>query len=828
MFQNLMQNIRYGFRVLRKTPVFTVAAIITLALGIGANTAIFSVTNAVMLRYLPASRNPERLVYLHTTNLPDNSSQTGSDTLSFTLHTFEQLRQEKSAFADLMAYVPLGVPKVAVRYGNDPEEAQVDMVSGNFFSGLGVSAVRGRTFGLDDERNHTQTAVLSYAFWTRRFDRTPDVIGQTIFVKGIPFTIVGVAAKGFDGLESGAATDLWVPLQNRPDLNAWGQSASDSSSLYGSPDWWCLMMVGRLPDGLTEPQVIARANPIFERSAYDNGAKRDSKSEPPRLYFSPARGIGTQRDGFGRPLAILMAMVGLVLAMSCGNVAMLLVARNSTREREFSLRLALGAGRGQLFAQLLTESLLMVIAGGLLGWVFATWATKALAAWSQLEVDMAPDTRVLLFTMAISVLAALVFGLAPLRNAVRIPTGMALKTTGATSQDRRKFRGGQIIVAVQMSMCLVLLVGAGLMVRTIRNLENADLGLRTSGLVVFGMTPPQTTRTDADVVRFYGTLTSRLRTLPGVHAVTLMQNRIGSGWANNTYAHVDGAVPTGQYKAMRWNTIGPDYFHVLGANILLGRDISEADTEASAKVVVINQTFAQRYLPGVDPLGHHVSIGDGPKATQYSIVGVVADNKYTGVREAARGMAYFPYTQVPGISTMHFELRTEGKPETVLPEVRKAVHEFGPDLPLLQPMTQQEQFRETFSSERLFARLAFFFGLLAAMLVATGLYGTLAYRVSRRTAEIGVRMALGAQRGHVLWMVLRESLVLGLIGTLVGLPLAVAGARLLRSLLYEIGPGDPLTFVICTVSIAAVALCASMVPARRASSVDPIVALRYE
>ncbi|MBZ5532426.1 MAG: ABC transporter permease [Acidobacteriia bacterium] len=825
--QVFLQDLRYSLRQLRRTPGFAAVAILTLALGIGANTAVFSAMNAVLLRFQPVP-DPQQLVYLHTDDLPRHASQTGEWTSSFTEYSFEQLRTRHDAFSDLMAFVPLGIPKVAVRYGSDPEEAQGDMVSGNFFSGLGVTMARGRGFTVDDEKQHSQVAVLSDGYWTRRFGRNPSVLGQTLYVKGVAFTIVGVTGESFTGVEM-TPTDFWVPLQNRPDITAWGQSTQDGASLYGAPTWWALMMIGRLKNGVTEKQAVAQLNPAFQQIAYNGIGERDPNEKAPNLYFSPARGIGSRSEQLQRPFAMLMAMVGLVLLIACGNVAMLLLARNTMRDREFSLRMSLGAGRGRLFRQLLTESLILVVAGAALGWGFALWIVRALASWSTLEVSFAPDTRVLLFTLLISALAAVVFGLAPLRKATSLGAGMALKTSAsASSQDSGKSRTARLVVAMQMALALVLLVAAALLVRTMHNLENADLGIRTSGLLVFGVTPPQSAKSNAEVVQFYQRLTERMRALPGVDSLTLMQNRIGSGWANNTTAYIDGAKPASETTSMRWNAIGPDYFHVLGASLVLGRDFTDADSASAPKVAIINQTFAQKYLPRGNPLGHIVSPNEGPHALRFTIVGVAADTKYTGVRESSRPMAYFPYTQVPGIATMHFELRTRNTPLAVLPDAQRAVHEFGPDLPLLQPTTQQQQFRESFTAERLFAQLSVFFGVLAAVLVATGLFGTLAYRVNRRTAEIGVRMALGAQRGQVLWMVLRESLVLCAIGAAVGLPVAFTGARLLRSILFGVGPADAWSFTAAIAGIALVALVASWVPARRASSVDPIVALRYE
>jgi len=825
----LLQDVRYGIRMLAKNPGFTAVAVLTLALGIGANTAIFSVMNAALVRRLPVT-NPERLVRLHTTDQPPNTTQDGYNDTSLSEPVFEQLRQQHSVFSDLVAYVPLSDRTVAVRIGDEPGEANVDMVSGNFFSGLGVRLTRGRGFTLEDETRHTQTAVLSYAYWTRRFGRNPSVLGQTLYVKGVPFAIIGITPREFAGVGEAAPTDIWIPFQTREDLKPWGRSPGSKDSLYGNPMWLFLLMIGRLQPGVSGQQALAQLNPVYQRTLVASGAKPDPKAQPVELYFSPVRGIEQVRENYEKPLVVLMAMVGVVLVIACGNVAMLLVARNTARRQEFRLRLALGATRFQLFRQLLTESLVLVGAGTALGWLIAGWATEALVAWAGLDFDVSPDHGVLAFTLALSALAALLFGLAPLRNAVRAAPGF-IRTPSAASatRDKERQRRGRAMMAFQIALCLALLVCSSLLVRTLRNLETLDLGLRAQGLLVFGITPPQSLRTDAEVIHFYQSLTDRLRALPGVESATLMENRIGSGWSNNTTAYVDGAQAQGfSYSTMRCNSVGPDFFHVLRVPILMGRDITDRDSAAAPKVVIINRTFADRYLAGRHPLGHHVALDRGPKADQYTIVGVVQDSKYTSVGETARPMAYFPYTQIPGPSTMHIELRTEGYPTTLLPVVRRAVAEFGPDLPLLEPMTQQEQFEKSYTDERLSARLAISFGFLAALLVATGLYGTLSYRVSRRTAEIGVRMALGAQRRQVLWMVLRESLTVSVAGLLVGLPLAVAGARVLRSMLFGLGPGDPLAFTAAILGLAVVVLAASLIPAQRAARVDPMVALRYE
>ncbi len=822
-----LQDCRYAFRLLRKNPGFTLVAVATLALGIGGNTAVFSVMNSVLLRNLPLP-HPEQLMFLRLPNdQPSGASNTGDGDTSFSNPVFEELRKEHAAFSDLMAYVPLAIGKTPVRIGDDPEEAEADMVSGNFFSGLGTAFARGRGFTLEDESAHAPLAVLSYAYWTGRFARNPSVLGQTIYVKGLPFTIIGVTAQGFYGVEPGDSTDFWIPLQNRPELNAWGNPASNGT-LYSTPTWWCLRLIGRLAQGVTPPQALANLDPGFQRTALIGLGTPDPKAQKPVLAFAPAKGIQGLREQYDQPIKILMAMVGLVLVIACANVAMLLVARNSARQREFSMRVALGAGPGLLLRQLLAESLLLVTAGAALGWMFAISASSALAAWSGLEVPFLLDSNVLVFTLAISFACAVVFGIAPLRSAVSFQAGTVVKTSNAAAQRSKKSSWtGKVVVAVQMALCLILLVGAGLLVRSLRNYETLPLGLRTDGLLVFG-TSPLNTHSDDEKARFYQNLLDRLRAVPGVESATLMDNRLGSGWSNNGIFAIDGVEPTGNFSeiGMRANDVGPDYLHTLGVPILQGRDIRDSDSRTAPKVALVNETFVKRFLSKGDPLGHAVG-GEKPES-RFTIVGVAADSKYRSVDEKPRPMVYFPYCQRGSISDMQVELHTVGNSEALMPSVRAVLHDLDPNLPMQKPMTQRAQFDESFSQPRLFARLSMFFGLIAALLVATGLYGTLAYRVSRRTSEIGVRMALGAQRSQVLWMVLCESLLISIAGVAVGVPLAIAGAHLMRSMLFGVVPGDSLSFVGALLGVALVTLIASAIPARRAASVDPIVALRYE
>lgn len=826
-----LNDLRYGIRQLKKTPAFTLICILTLALGIGANTAVFSVMNAVLLKSLPVS-DPERVVYLNTSGAPHHGNNTGDWTTSFSYPVYQELRQQKNALSEVIAYVPVssGGSKIAVRVGPEPEEAEGDMVSGNFFSGLGVAVARGRGFTAQDEVQHAPVAVISYNYWTQRFSRSPDVLGKTLYVKGIPLIIVGIASEGFEGVEPGSSTDFWIPMQSRVELNAWSSPAADGKTYLQRPNWWCLRMLARLAPDVTKDQAIAQLQPVFQTAAYIGIGNPEPGEKRPVLSFQDAKNFAGYDEGYGKPLKILMAMVGLVLLIALSNVVMLLMARNTTRQREFSLRLALGAGGKELFRQLLTESLLLVALGGALAWLFATGATRSLATWSQIEASLAPDHTVLLFTFVTLLGAALVFGLAPLRVALSGGPGLVLKPSATTATtDAGKMRTGKVIVSLQMALCLVLLVGGGLLVRTLRNLENVPLGMRTEGLVVFGINP-QNVHSYAEGVAFYQNLTNKLRTLPGIQSVTLMEERIGSGWSNNDdVGKIDGKKPPnsdGDNAMVRANVVGPDFFQTLGVPIVAGRDFADSDTAASPKVAIINELFAQRFLPNENPLGHHLGWRD-PKEDAV-IIGVVKDHKYRSIEEEPIPMQWFAYTQQTTIGEMHFEMRVHGDPMAILPAARKVVQQIDPNLPLMQPMTQRAQYEDSISQQLLFARLAGFFALLAVVLVATGLYGTLAYHVSNRTVEIGVRMAVGAQRKQVVWMVFRDSLVMTVIGILAGLPLAMFVSKSLASALYGVKPFDALSYVLAMLGVAMVAAVASLIPANRAASVNPLNALRAE
>jgi predicted permease len=822
----LLRDLKFGFRSLLESPGFTTTAILTLALGMGANTAVFSVMNSVLLRSLPVA-DADRVVYLRTSN-PPRGTGTIDTTETFSYPVYDALRKQTSGMSAVIAYVPLSGNKVAVRYGAEPEEGEGDMVSGAFFSGLGVKLQRGRGFTEQDENDHAPIAVISSGYWTRRFARNPDVTGTTLFVNGIGLTIVGIAADGFEGLETGRSTDFWIPMQNRPELNAWGNPLQDGKTYMANSTWWCLRLVGRLRPAVTKAQALAQLQPVFQQAAYIGIGPPSPGERRPELGLVDAKGFPGYADQYGRPLRLLMGMVGLVLLIALTNVVMLLVARNSTRQREFSMKLALGAGRSDLLRQLLTESFLLVSAGGVAAWFFAMAATKALGSWAQIESSLAPDGTVLRYTLCVLVVAVVLFGLAPLRIALSAGRTLAVKTSAAASSvDAGRSRMGRIVVALQMTLCIVLLVAAGLLIRTLRNLENTSLGLKVDGLVVFGIEPKITSLPQGRA--FYRELLVKLRDLPGVESVTIMEERLGSWWSDNSDMTVDGKLPmvaNGSSRTVRSNVAGPDFFTTLGVPVLEGRDFTDSDTETSAHVGIINEEFARRFLPNQNPLGHMVGTDNG--MYQMRVIGVVKDHKYRSIDEEPIPMAWYMYAQIPIVGKMDVELRVHGAPLAILPAARKAVQQIDPNLPLIRPLTQRAQYDLTISNQVLFARLAGCFGLLAVALVATGLYGTLAYRVNNRTAEIGIRMAMGARRGQVLWMILRESLVLTALGVVTGIPAAILVGRALASSLYGVQPLDGASYLLAIVGVASVALAASALPARRAASIEPLTALRAE
>jgi predicted permease len=827
-FANVGRDVRYGVRQLAKAPVFTIVCVLTLALGVGANTAVFSVMHAVLMKMLPVE-DASRVFYLHTTGWPDGASQTGDSSTSFSYPVYRALR-EQSGLQEVMAFIPMSFSGMApVRVGAVPDEAAGDMVSGNYFRGLGVGTELGRGFVPKDEDDHTPVTVISDRFWATHFNRSRDVIGKTLYIKSVPFTIVGVAIKGFEGTEGKLPLDFWIPLQSRPEFNAWGNPAEDGMYLT-KQSFWCMKLMVRTAPGVRREQALARTQAIFEQAAYIGVPQKHAGGITYQLSFMDAKQFDSQDDSFARALKTLMAMVGLVLLIAMSNVVMLLMARNASRQREFSVRLALGAGRREMVRQLLTESALLVALGGTVAWLFALAATRALGSWAQIESNLQPDVTVLWFTLSVLFLLALVFGLAPLRAAMSNGPEMVLRNSATVSQSSlQKMRVGNAVIVTQIAMCVVLLVGAGLLLGTLRNLLETPLGQKPEGLLVFGVHPPHA-HTKEESIAIFVALQQRLRTIPGVESVSMVANRPGSGWSNNNSGIlVDGHKPSGiepEQASFRGNIVGADYFRTMGVQVLQGRDFSDADSASAPKVLIVNETFAKRYVGTFNAVGHVIS--DPKGVEQALIVGVVKDHKYTSITEEAMPMLWTAFTQGGAVNQLNVEMRVPGDPMAMLPTVRKLIAQIDPDMPLLEPMSQTAVFQQSISQQALFARLAGCFGMLAVVLIATGLYGTLAYRVSRRSAEIGVRMALGAQRSQVVWMVLRGSLLLCAVGVTLGVPLAMLAGKGLESSLYGMKSLDAASYAFAIAGVALVALLASAVPAGRAATVNPTRALRLE
>jgi predicted permease len=757
---SVWNDLRYALRQLKKSPGFTITVIVTLALGIGANTGMFTVLETLLLRALPI-HDAQRVMYITENDSPDNVWESGNGAWTFTMPVFEQLRQDKKIFSDVAGYVPMAFNKVDVRVGKTPDAVHADMVSGNFFSTLGVAMARGRALRMDDEKLHTQNAVISYDYWTRAFARNPDAIGLTLFVRGIPFTVIGVTAPGFNGVEPMTHDAFWIPFQNRPDLKPLGFPASTPVSLYSAQPWSVLNIMGRLALGRTKKSAETALSPMLLRIWYSTLGRTIPPKKNLGVELMPATGVGPISDQVRQPLRMTMGLVLLVLLIACTNVAMLILARNAQRQREIAVRVALGAGCTPLARQLLAESFLLVAAGAGLGWALAAWVAPMLArtiSTMQYDVSFHTDARVLAFTLIIATLATLIFGLAPLYGAMRIPPTFVMKVgSAAAGTNRNQLLGRRLALSVQTALCVVLLVAAALMVRTLRKYQTQDLGIRMQGLLTFGLNPARL-HSDAGVIQFYRNLLDKLRVMPGVESATVEMMAPGMQNSNNNDLIVDGADKSDYTHGnvfLRSNDVGSDFFHVLGIPILRGRGIISTDMPDSEHVVVVNQTLADRFLPHTDLLGHTI----GGKGHAFTIVGVAQNSKFTSVDEPKMPMAWFPYTQQDSVWPEEVvELHTYGDPMAILPTVRRVVAQIDPNLPVEDPRTQQALFANSYLMNSLTAGLTSFFGLMAALLVAIGLYGTLAYRVGRRTQEIGVRMALGATRQGVQWMVLRESL----------------------------------------------------------------------
>lgn len=840
----LLQDIRYAVRLLLKSPGFTLIAVLTLALGIGANTAIFSLINAVLLRTLPV-KNPQQLVLFQWDDdkWPPKFGQTGNDSkYSFSYPAFDEFRRDNKVLSSVFAFVPLGFSddNTTVGINGEPTLANGMMVTGDYFSGLGVNPLLGRGItDADEAPGAPRVAVISYAYWTRRFARDASIVGENVTLNGIPFTIVGVAPSSFYGVETGTEPDIWVPIDDKPNMRPWSSVPGGdgaTSSVFTSQNWICLNIIGRLKNDATKAQAESSLDTIFHQlvTADWHPAKPD---DVPRFSLASAsQGLPYLQKSSQQPLYILMIAVGLVLLIACANVATLLLARATARRKEISVRLAIGASRLRLIRQLLTESILMSLLGGALGITFAQWGTAALVALmggggNPMVLDVRADSRVLLFTLAASLLTGILFGLAPAFRLSRVELASAMKDNAASISDARdKHRLGESLIVAQVAASLVLMIGAGLFVRTLVNFENRNFGFDQQNLLSFALDPTRAGYHDARLTALYSQLLDRIQALPGVKSATLMQYMPFFGWSSNNTVAIEGAPKNSTNKLVRSQTIGPDFFSTMGIPIILGRGIERSDTAASPAVAVVDETFAKKFFPGESPVGHRFSRGItfDPKNV-VEIVGVAKPAELTDVHSNLRPKAYYSYPQFPKyLDMMFFEMRTQGPPATVISELRDTVRQADPALPMMNLKTQKEETSEALSQERLFARLTAVFGLLALALAMIGLYGTMAYSVTRKTHEIGIRMTLGAKPWDVLRMVVGQGIRLAAIGVVIGVVASFGATRLIRSMIFGVTATDPATFAGVVVILILVAVAACYLPARRAAKVDPMVALRYE
>lgn len=844
--QTLWQDLRYGLRLLAKSPGFTAIAVLTLALGIGANTSIFSLLNAVMLQSIPV-RHPEQLVVLRWSvrELPEESNIGTSSygdclwvpgvhqSCSFSYPMYEVILARTNVFSSVLAMADAGQLDLS---GNGPASlVGGERVSGNYFDTLGVSPALGRTLALsDDQPGATPVIVLSYAYWQRAFGSAPDAVGKTIRLNGALFTIVGVIDPRFTRLTPGKSHDLWLPLSQAASLKPGCHDCGKRRTIEDATNWW-LAIIGRLKPGVSIAQAHAATNLVF-RNEVLHGAKALLKEvDEPQLALLPAqKGLVGFRQFYDKPIYILTVAVGIVLLIACANIAALLLARATAREKEMAVRLALGAGRVRIIRQLLTESLLLSSAGAVLGIVLADWSAQALAAFISknayfpLFIDTRPDARVLAFTLGIALLTGILFGIAPAFRGSRINVGPTLKESVASSDGSkvpgRRFGLGSALIVAQVALSVVVLTGAGLLVRTLANLRNIDPGFDTHNVLLFGINPGLAGYSQDRIHTLYGELQTRLASIPGVISASYSGDTLLSAGLWTTGVHIEGQPEKTSVETDMF-AVGPKFFETMRLPLLNGRPFASSDLRSTEAVAIVNQTFVRRFLEGRNPIGIHLggTTLSGNKVER-EIVGVVADAKYDELRKPIEPTAYVPLQG----GEAHFALRTFTKPEALIPEVRRIVGALDDNLPLFDMRTQTQTIDRLLFNERLVARLSSLFGALALILACVGLYGLLSYEVARRTREIGIRTALGAQRREIFRLVLSQGLILAMVGTLVGTGVAIGVTRYLGSLLYGVRATDPATFVIIAFLLIGVALLACYIPSRRATRVDPMVALRYE
>jgi predicted permease len=841
-FEELRQDIVYGTRMLAKSPGFTAVAILSLALGIGANTAIFSLIDAMLLKMLPV-QNPQELVAL-TDPAVSGLSIGISDGERGILSTreYEALAAGTQSFSGMFAAQSDQDRNNARVDGKAPEEVNSRLVSGGYFTVLGVTAAIGRTFTSDDEhgRGTAPYAVISYAFWQRRFGGSAAVLDSHIQIGKANLRIIGVAPPRFLGETVGDAPDLWIPLNMQPQVMPGRMWLEDDPGHIAEKVMW-LTVIGRMKPGVSRKQAQANVDIVFQQVVREEFAKIvQGRPDIVKQYLKlhdAGKGISSLRAQFADPLYVLMAVVALVLIIACANVANLLLARATARQKEMGVRLALGAGRARIVRQFLTESLMLSIAGGLVGSLFAVYGVRLLVRLVQsgpdaMALDVSPDLPVLFFTLGVCLLTGFIFGLAPAWRSARVNVSGTLKEAGrGLTGSSSRIGLGKILVISQIALSVMLLIGAGWFLRTLRNLENVTMGYPRERLVLVGVDLLSAGYEGERLPIVYNELRDRLARIPGVRAVTYSQNGLFSGSESGDKITVEGYKPQKDGDASaRFDQVGPGYFATLGIPMLLGRDIGAQDVASAEAVCVVNEAFAKFYFGSANPIGKHVRDEFPDTRKTFVIVGVSRDSRDHSLRREIFRRFYLSALQPLGgyAGFQRYEIRTLGDPSAVTQAIRREILAYDPAIPMGSVKTLDALVDGNLRQERIIAQLSTAFGGLALLLACIGLYGVLSYAVLQRTNEIGIRMALGAERSRVIGMILRETAILVVIGLAVGVPASLASARLIQSKLFGLQPADPLTLAVALGIMIAVAAASGYLPARRASKVDPLVALRYE
>ena len=835
LVDELRGDLRYALRMCGRSKGFTAAAVATLALGIGANTAVFSVVDALLLRTLPVM-NPEELVVFDWLRAPDSMvagysgyGRPGPAGLgirtSFSVLTVERFSEHTTTLADVFAFSPAGTLDVVAQ--SQADTASGLFVTGNYFAGLGVQALVGRTLSPSDDRPQAEpAAVISHRYWRRRFASDPSLIGKTIDVNRSPVAIVGVTPEGFDGPRMSESSDITLPIAAAARLAPTGRARPVSV-------WW-LQIMGRLKPGVTREQALAELQTTFVDTVRESWAARPpdtpnpTRTGLPQLRVRPgAQGPDGPRIDAQQILSAVFAVVAAILLIGCVNLANLLLVRASARRQEVAMRLTLGASRWRVIRQLLTETLLLAVFGGIGGAILAWWG-KDFMLWLPAReapiVDARIDLRVLVFVAVLSAITAALFGIGPALRATRTDLGPSLKPSTQKGRSRRGV-ASKVLLTSQVAISLVLLVGAGLLVRTLYNLSKVDLGFNADNLLVFRIQPGVQSDSSSRTFELYDRIMAAIEAVPGVQSCTMsvMPLIARSEWEEPVRPDGTGPPKSAFIQIVRWN-----FLETMGIPLVAGRDLSAADTQGRPRVAIINETMARQVFGERTPVGRHLQFvkGDG-RDVPIEVIGVARDSKYASLEQQVPPTLFLPHAQVPP-SGMTVEVRTAADPATVASAIREAVRQADPAIPLAEMKTQRQQIAETIGKPRAFAILTAVSGVVGLLLACIGLYGIVSYETTRRTHEIGIRMALGARRSDVLRLVMRQTVIVVTIGAGIGVALALAASRLIASVLYGIAPTDPIAIGSALTLLIGVALAAAYLPARRASQLDPTQALRFE